>query len=171
MIEYLEIGKIINTHGVKGEVKVLPLTDDARRYDKLKSVLIEEKGLSIKYDIEQVRYNKGFILLKLVGVENMEQAEQLRNHVLKVHRKDAVKLPEGSYFICDIIGLQVIDIEGKEIGEIADVLKTGSNDVYVIKKEEKEILVPALKTVVKEIDLDAGRMIVDLPEGILEDEV
>jgi len=171
MIEYLEIGKIVNTHGIKGELKVLPLTDDSRRYDRLRSLFIEQKGELRKYDIEYVRYHKGFVLLKLLGIENMEEAELLRNHVLKIHRKDAIKLPEGSYFICDMIGMQVNDISGKQIGLLEDVLKTGSNDVYIVKKEDKEILIPALKSVVKRIDLESKQMIVDLPEGIMEDEV
>lgn len=171
MIEYLEIGKIINTHGVRGELKILPLTDEPKRFDKLKSLFIDQKGNLIKYDIEYVRYHKGFVLLKLKGVESMEQADILRNHVLKIHRKDAVKLPEGSYFICDIVGLQVNDITGKDLGLLEEVLKTGSNDVYVVRKEEKEILIPALKTIVKSIDLEAKQIIVDLPEGINDDEV
>ena len=171
MIEYLEIGKIINTHGIKGELKVLSLTDDAKRYDNLKCLFVEEKGVLKNYDIEYVRYHKGFILLKLRGVESMEQAESMRSHVLKVHRKDAVKLPEGSYFICDIIGIQVIDTNGKELGLLEDVLKTGSNDVYIVRKDGKEILIPALKTIVKSIDLQSEKMIVDLPEGIMDDEV
>ncbi|MGE5473111.1 MAG: ribosome maturation factor RimM [Ignavibacteriales bacterium] len=171
MIEYLEIGKIINTHGVKGELKVLPLTDDARRFDKLESLFIDQKGELKKYDIEYVRYHKGFVLLKVKGIESMEQADLLRNHVLKIHRKDAVRLPEGSYFICDIIGMQVNDISGRKLGLLQDVLKTGSNDVYIVKEEDKEILIPALKSVVKSVDLESKQMIVDLPEGIIEDEV
>jgi len=171
MIEYLEIGKIINTHGIKGELKVLPLTDDVRRYDKLKDFFIEEKGLLKRYDIEYIRYHKGYVLIKLIGVENMEQAELLRNHVLKVNRKEAVKLPEGSYFICDIIGMQVVDMSGNELGCLKDVIKTGSNDVYVVGKDEEEILIPALKTVVKNIDLESNKMIVDLPKGLMDDEV
>ncbi|MGE5329001.1 MAG: ribosome maturation factor RimM [Deltaproteobacteria bacterium] len=171
MIEYLEIGKIINTHGIKGELKVLPLTDDPKRYNKLKFLFVDNKGSFQKYDVEYVKYHKSFVILKLRGVESMEQAELLKNHVLKVHRKDAVKLPEGSYFICDIIGMTVKAISGQELGLLEDVLKTGSNDVYIVRKEGKELLIPALKAVVKSIDLESKQMLVDLPEGIMEDEV
>jgi 16S rRNA processing protein RimM len=171
MIEYLDIGKIINTHGVRGEVKVLPLTDDVSRYQLLKEVIIERKGKMEQYAIDSVRVHKGNVLLKLKGVDNMEQAELLRNAVLKVHRNDAVKLPKDSYFICDIIGLNVFDSKGQALGAIKDVLKTGSNDVYIIDYKGKEVLIPALKTVVKNIDIEAGTMVVDLPEGIIEDEV
>ncbi len=171
MIEYLDIGKVINTHGVRGEVKVLPLTDDPSRYNLLKEVLVEEHDKLEKYAIQSVRYHKGFILLKLDNVNNMDDAEKLRNKVLKIHRKDAVKLPEGSYFICDLIGMKVFSIDRMELGSIKDILKTGSNDVYVVSYGEKEILIPALKTVVKSIDIESGKMVVDLPEGIIEDEI
>lgn len=171
MIEYLDIGKVINTHGVRGEVKVIPLTDDPLRYNLLKEVLIEEHDKLKNYSIQSVRYHKGFILLKLVNIDNMDDAEKLRNKVLKIHRKDAVQLPEGSYFICDLIGIKVFGINQMELGTIKEILKTGSNDVYVVSYGEKEILIPALKTVVKSIDLESGKMVVDLPKGIIEDEI
>lgn len=167
MVEYLEIGKVVNTHGVRGEVKVLPLTDDPARYNLLKSLFVDEHGRLEKYAIDSVRYDKKFVLLKLTGIDSLNDAEKLRDKVLKIHRKDAVKLPEGSYFITDIMGMEVFDVQGRSLGTVADIIKTGSNDVYVVRQEEKEILIPALKTVVKSIDLEAGRMLVDLPEGII----
>jgi len=171
MNEYLEIGKVINTHGVRGEVKVLPLTDNPERYNLLKYLYLDNQGKLEKHFIDFVRYDKKFILLKLKGIENLNDAEKLKDRLLKIHRQDAVKLPEGSYFVCDLIGLKVFDINGKELGVIKEVLKTGSNDVYVVNFPKKDLLIPALKTVVKNIDLVEGKMLVDLPEGIMDDEV
>ena len=172
MIEYLEIGKVINTHGVKGEVKVLPLTDDPERYSLLKSVFIDNNGKLEEHKIESVRYNKGFVLLKLKGLNSIEDAEKFRNKVLSINREDAIKLPEGSYFICDLIGIVITDISGTELGTLEDVIKTGSNDVYIVKsKEKKEILIPALKTIIKCINIEQKTMLVDLPEEILDNEI
>lgn len=171
MIEYLDIGKVINTHGVRGEVKVLPLTDDPRRYNLLKCLFIDHKDKLEKISIESVRYQNNLVLIKFTGIETLDDAEKLKNKVLKIYRKDAVKLPEGSYFICDIIGLKVFNMLGKELGTVKNILKTGSNDVYVVDNKEKEILIPALKAVVKSIDIEEGKMLVDLPEGILEYEI
>lgn len=167
MIEYLDIGKVINTHGVKGEVKVLPLTDNPERYDLLKHLFLDRDGTLKEYNVEWVKYHKGFVLLKLKGIDNLNHAEEVKNCILKVHRSQAVELPEGSYFICDLIGIIVYDLEGKELGSLRDVLQTGSNDVYVVSKDGSDILIPALKTVVKDIDLEHRRILVDLPEGIL----
>lgn len=172
MVEYLEIGKVINTHGVKGEVKVLPLTDDPERYSLLKSVFIDNNGKLEEHKIESVRYNKGFVLLKLKGLNSIEDAEKFRNKVLSINREDAIKLPEGSYFICDLIGIVITDISGTELGTLEDVIKTGSNDVYIVKsKEKKEILIPALKTIIKCINIEQKTMLVDLPEEILDNEI
>ncbi len=167
MIEYLDIGKVVNTHGVKGELKVMPLTDDPLRYSLLKYVLIDKDGKLEEYKIDSVRFHKNFVLLKLSGLETLEEAEKLKSRVLKIHRKDAVKLPEGSYFICDLIGIKVLNMNGSKLGTLKDVIKTGGNDVYVVQHEEKELLIPALKSVVKNIDLNKREMLVDLPEGLL----
>ncbi len=167
MIEYLDIGKVVNTHGVKGELKVMPLTDDPLRYNLLTHLLIEEDGKLVEYSIDSVRFHKSFVLIKLSGIETLEDAEKLKNTILKIHRRDAVSLPEGSYFICDLIGIRVHDMNGSELGTLKDIINTGSNDVYVVQYKEGELLIPALKSVVKSIDLDQGKMLVDLPEGLL----
>ena len=167
MEQYFEIGEIINTHGIRGELKVMPLTDNVRRYDDLEWVYIDIK----KYFIESVRYHKQFVLLKLQGVDTMDQALLLKNYFIKIPREFAIKLPEGAYFICDLIGCSVYDKKRGLIGKVADVIQTGSNDVYVIKRDgEKDVLVPVIKDVVKEVDIDNRVIKVELLKGLIEDE-
>ena len=167
MLEYLSIGQIVNTHGIRGEVKVYPLTDDASRFDKLKEVYIEAKNEMTKYQVESAKHLKNTVILKLKGVDTMNDAEKLRQLYIKVGRWDAVRLPKDTFFICDIVDSEVFDIHGELLGKLHDVLQTGSNDVYVVKNDTKEILIPALKTVVKEINLQNKKIIVDLPEGLI----
>jgi 16S rRNA processing protein RimM len=149
MKEELAIGQIINTHGVKGELKVHPLTDDMKRFKKLKYVLLD--GVEKKVIWVKLQNNK--VILKLEGIESMEEAEKLKSKYLKVSREDAVKLPEGRYFVVDIVGCKVVDTNGKHIGEVKEVIFTGSNDVYWVKGE-KEVLVPVIESVVKDINIE-----------------
>lgn len=172
LIQYLEIGKIVNIHGIKGELKVMPLTDKMERFLQLKWVFAG-KGSSIrKYDVEGVKFFKNWVFLKLKGIDDANAAEKMRDYILSVDRQNAVKLPENSFFICDIIGCAVLKQDGRKIGEVKDVLKTGSNDVYVVDcGEGREILVPALKSVVTDISIEEKRMVVSLPEGLVEYEI
>ena len=167
MLEYLEIGKIVNTHGVKGELKVFPLTDNPERYKKLKGAYISDaQGNMVYHEFMQVRFFKNFVLLTLKDITDMNQAEGLKNKILLVNRKDAVKLPEDTYFICDLIGCDIYENNSK-IGTIGDVLQTGSNDVYVIKRENlKDLLLPAIKDVILNVDIDSGRIDVKLLKGL-----
>ena len=167
MLEYLSIGQIVNTQGIKGEVKVFPLTNDAKRFDKLKEVFVETKGELVKYQVESSKHLKNTVILKLKGIDTMNDAEKLRDLYIKVGRWDAVRLPKDSFFICDIVESEVFDIHGELLGKLVDVLQTGANDVYVVKDQKREILIPALKTVVKEINLQNKKIIVDLPEGLI----
>jgi len=167
--EYITVGRVLSPWGVKGQVKVEPLTDDVSRFKKLKSVLVEENGTLTSLAVESVIFLKNrFAVLKFRGVETVEAAERLRERYLMVHRKDAVKLPKGHYFICDIIGMDVYEEEdGAFLGKIRDVLKTGANDVYVVALQDgRELLLPAIKEVVKEISLQENKMVVKLMEGM-----
>ncbi|MCL2383791.1 MAG: ribosome maturation factor RimM [Oscillospiraceae bacterium] len=168
MQEYLEIGQIVGTHGVKGIMKVKPLTDDIKRFDKLKTVYMNiKKGLT-ELEIEEVRYNKNIVLLKFKGVDTIEEAETYRNFYLKVNRKDAVDLPKNSYFIVDLLGCNVYTEENEHLGEVDDVFPTGSNDVYVVKSNDgKQILIPAIKEVIKQVDIQNKTIIVKLMEGLI----
>lgn len=172
MIKHLQIGKIVNTHGVRGDVKVIPLTDDPKRFDDLEWVFIEKNSVLEKHYVKDVKYTKGFVLLKLSDIDTVEAAEQLRDCFVLVDRENAVKLPEDTYFICDIIGSAVYDENGDKLGELTDVLKTGSNDVYVVKRDSgKELLLPALKSVVTSVSIENKRIDVIVPRGLDEDEV
>lgn len=167
MLEYLSIGQIINIHGFKGEVKVYPLTDDVSRFKKLKVVYVEENNRLVRYEVEGVKLLRNTVVVKLKGIDTEEAANKLRNFYMKVDRKSAVKLPQNSYFICDLIDLEAFDERGLFLGTIKDVLQTGSNDVYVIQTDGKDLLIPALKEVVKEIDLENRKIVVQLPEGLI----
>ncbi|NSW91074.1 MAG: 16S rRNA processing protein RimM [Firmicutes bacterium] len=171
MHEYLEIGKIVSTHGVRGEVKVIPLTDDPKRYYKLKWVYVGNHYFIEKYNIENIRISGNTVILKFKEANDMNKAELLKGLFVKVDRKHAVKLPEDTFFICDLIGCTVYEeSDGRKLGILDDVIKTGSNDVYVIKAENgKEILIPALKSVVKKVLIKDKKMWVLLPEGLVED--
>ncbi|HEY5560178.1 MAG TPA: ribosome maturation factor RimM [Clostridiaceae bacterium] len=148
MTEYLTVGQIVNTHGLKGEVKVYPLTDDIKRFRKLKNVYIN--GTLI--DIIWCKIQTETVILKLDGIDNLESALNLKSSYLDIKRSDAIILPEDRHFITDLVGCKVFDEEGIFIGTLLDIIKTGSNDVYVVK-DEVEILIPALKSIVKNIDI------------------
>ena len=171
MQKYFEIGQIVTTNGIKGFVKVKPFTDNLIRYDDLKSIYIEYKSELLEFKIEEVRYYKNQVILKLEGIDSIEEANKYRNCYLKIKREDAVKLPENTYFIADLIGIQVFDESNNFLGNIVDIFSTGSNDVYVVKNEiGKEILLPAISEVIKQIDIKNSKMVVNLIEG-LNDEI
>lgn len=155
MKEFLSIGQIINTHGLKGELKVYPLTDDMRRYRKLDSVIID----GIERKTSWCKLQNELVILKIEGIDTVEDAIKYKDKYIYVNRKDAVKLPSGNYFIADIIGCNVVDENGINLGLVADVIKTGSNDVYLVKGD-KEILIPALKSVVVNIDVINQKIVV-----------
>ena len=168
MQKRLEIGQIVNTFGIKGEVKVVPFTDDIKRFDELKNVYVKTKKESKQYKVENVKYHKNMVLIKLEGINNVENAETLRNAFLEIDRKDAIPLEEGTYFIADLIGLEVYTEEGKLLGKVDDIYNTGSNDIYVVKDElGKQILLPGIKEVIKEVLLEQEKIIVHLIPGLI----
>lgn len=169
MVKHLSIGKILSPWGIKGQVKIAPLTYDIRRFKDLNSVYVDLGNNLRNMKIEEVIFLKqDFVVLKLKGINTIEAAEKLRNCYIKVHRDDAIELPEDHYFICDIIGLKVYDESRHLIGIIKDVISTGANDVYVIETHgNKEVLIPAIKQVVKFIDLVNKKMIIRPLEGML----
>lgn len=168
MQKRLEIGQIINTFGIKGEVKVFPLTDDIKRFDDLETVYVKTKKESQLYNIESIKYHKNFVLIKFKGINTVEQAETLRNSYLEVDRAQAIPLNEGEYFIADLIGLEVYSDEGKLIGKVDDIYNTGANDIYVVKDDlGKQTLLPGIKDVIKNVDLEKGQIIVHLIPGLI----
>lgn len=168
MEQLMEIGQIVNTYGIKGFLKVVPYTDDITRFEDLKSIYIQTKNTLKTAIIEEVKYSKNLVLLKLKGIDDINQAEIYKNCYIKIDRKDAVELPEDSYFIVDLIGLNVYTDDGKELGNIIDVYPTGANDIYVVKNEiGKQVLLPAIGDVIKNVDIENKKMIVHLIEGLI----
>lgn len=168
MQKRLEVGQIVNTFGIKGEVKVTPFTDDINRFDNLKKVYVKTRKDDKLYKVEGVRYHKNMVLLKLEGIENPEQAELLKNAFLEIDREDAVPLKEGQYFIADLIGLEVYTDEGNLLGKVDDIYNTGANDIYVVKDElGKQVLLPGIKEVIKQVDLENEKILVHLIPGLI----
>ncbi len=158
------IGKIGAPQGVRGEVRLIPLTDFPERFKTLKTALFDD---GTRLEVESVRYHQQFVLLKFKGLDDRNAIEPLKNKLLQIERKDLIPLPEGHYHIFDIIGLSVYNEQEEYLGKISDVLQTGSNDVYVVEQKEKQpLLIPGLKTVVLSIDITAGKMIVKLQEEL-----
>lgn len=166
---YIRIGKILKPQGNRGALRVLPLTDFPERFQKMQRVRVLTGGTRRELLIENAYPYKKFIIMKFKQVEDMNSAEALKGGYLEVPREELVDLPEDSFYIFDIVGLKVYDSSGKYLGEITDVLQTGANDVYVAENGGKPLLIPALKQVVRKIDLTGGRMLVELPEGLLEE--
>lgn len=168
MEEYLEIGQIVNTNGLKGNLKVKPLTDEITRFEDLENVYIQKNNKLTEFKIQDVKYSKNMVLLKLEGIDNIEEAEKYRNCYLKINRKDAVELDEDSYFIVDIIGCEVYTDSQELLGKVIDVFPTGSNDVYTVKGiNNNEILIPAIEDVIKDVDIKNKKIIIHLMEGLI----
>ena len=168
MQKYLEVGQIVNTFGIKGFVKIVPFTDDITRFDDLKKVYIKNKHQNKELEIQEVKYHKNMVLVKFKGIDKVEEAENLKNMYIFIDRKDSRKLDEDTFFIVDLLGLEVYTDEGKLLGKLDDIFNTGSNDIYVVKDElGKQILLPAIKDVVKEIDMKNKKIVVHLLNGLV----
>jgi len=169
MEQFFQVGIYSNTHGVRAEIKVFPTTDDPRRFKKLKSVIMRaDRAPEMTLEIESVRYQKQFVLLKFKGIDNINDIERYKGAGLWVPRKDAVPLGPDEYFIADLIGLTIVDEDGNELGKLTEVLQTGANDVYVCDNGEREILLPYIKDCVLNVDVEKGVMTVHVMEGLLD---
>lgn len=167
MENLLQVGAVTATHGLRGEVKVFPTTDDAKRYDDLKEVLLDTGRELLPLTVEQVRYFKQFVIVKFKGLNRIEDVEKFVKKSLYVTREHAVKLEENEYFIADLMGLKVMDENETCLGTLTEVISTGANDVYVVKDQEREILIPAIGQCILHVDLEAGVMKVHLLEGLI----
>ena len=164
----LEIGQIVNTFGIKGFVEVNPFVDDILRFDDLEKVYIRRNKEIKELQVEEVKYHKNMVLVKFKGIDKVEDAELLRNFYLEVDRENAIELEEGEYFIADLLGMNVLTEENEELGKLEDIFNAGSSDIYVVKTEEgKQILLPAISEVIKEINLKENKIIVHLLEGLI----
>lgn len=167
MESLLEVGQIVNTYGIKGFVKVVPLVDNNNQFKSFKTLYIQDKNGIQELFIDEVKFSKNLVLLKFKEIETIEQAEELRNYYLQAKRSD-IKLEKGAYFIVDLIGLEVYTENGELLGILKEVLQPGANDVYVVENEAKQqILLPVIPDVIKNIDIEGKKVIVKLMEGLI----
>lgn len=165
-MDILEVGKIVNTHGLKGEVKVVPWTDYPEVFEDIEKVSLNNGK---EFKILSVKYQKNNLILKLTDIDTIEDAEKLKNRVLFVNKEELGELPEGVYYVADLIGLTVETESGEVLGTVSDVLNTGANDIYEVKREgQKPLYIPKIDDVVLDISLENKKVLVHLVEGLLD---
>lgn len=168
MVSEMQVGVITQTHGIKGEVKVFPTTDDVSRFKKLKEVIMDNGRERLTLEIEGVKFFKQYAILKFKGYDSINDIEKYKSAKLYVTRDHAVKLKKGEYFIADLIDMEVVTEDGEYFGRMKDVLVTGANDVYIVTREDgTEVLLPAIKECVRNIDMEQGRITVHIMDGLI----
>ena len=168
MEQYLRVGVISSTHGLKGEVKVFPTTDDPERFRKLKKVYLDTGKDYMPLKVTGIKFFKNQVILKFQEFQDINEIEKYRGKDLLIDREQAVPLAENENFIVDLFYMYVYDKEEKRLGTLTDVLQTGANDVYVVETDEgKEILLPAIPSCILDVDVETAKMIVRIPEGLL----
>ena len=168
MEKQLQVGVISSTHGVRGEVKVFPTTDDVTRFRQLKKVYLDTGREMLPLEIQNVKFFKQFAILKFKGIDNINDIEKYRGKSLMIDREDAVDLDEDEYFIADMMAMKVCTEDGSEFGTLKDVMETGANDVYIIDSlEHGEVLIPAIRECILDVDMDEERMTIHLMEGLV----
>ncbi|MEE1086082.1 MAG: ribosome maturation factor RimM [Schaedlerella sp.] len=167
MEQFLQVGVISSTHGVRGEVKVFPTTDDAGRFKELKKVILDAGREQIPLEVQGVKFFKQFVILKFKGIDNINDIERYKGRPLLINREDAVDLEEDEYYIADLIGMDVVTDEGEK-GTLTDVIETGANEVYVVEFENfGEVLLPAIHDCILDIDIEEMKMLVHLLPGLI----
>ncbi len=170
MTDRFQVGVIASTHGLSGEVNVYPTTQDPERFKKLKKVTLHSnRGEEIELDVVSARFFKKFVIVKFKQFDNINDVEKFKGCELTVDRSDAIKLNPGEYYCADLIGLTIVDEDGKELGTLTEILQTGANDVYEmrLKDSDEKVYIPAIKDCVKEIDMENEKIIIHLMEGLL----
>ncbi|MDD6283555.1 MAG: ribosome maturation factor RimM [Oribacterium sp.] len=170
MQKKLTVGKIVTTHGLKGEVKVYPTTEDPDRFLDLSRVWLDLGVSGYKeLEVEYVRFQKNMVLVKFKGLDRIEDVQSFRDHMLLVDREDAIPLKEGEYFVGDVIGLTVITDEDVTLGTVSDIMETGANNVFIVKDDTgREYLIPHSPNIVKEINPEEGYVRIHVIPGLLE---
>ena len=165
----LQVVVISSTHGVRGEFKVFPTTDDVKRFKRLKEVILDTGKEELTLEIEGVKFFKQFVILKFKGFDNINDIEKYKGKNLYVTRANAVRLRRDEYFIADLQGLTVVDEEEQVIGTLRDVMETGANDVYIIDMTDgREVLIPAIKECILNVDVEGGKMQIHIMDGLLD---
>ena len=171
MTESFQVGVIASTHGLQGEVNVFPTTQDPDRFKKLKKVTLHtQKGEEILLDVVSARFFKKFVIVKFKQFDDINEVEKFRGCELTIDRKDAIKLNKGEYYCADLIGLKIVDEDGKELGTLSEILQTGANDVYEMTRNDtdEKVYIPAIKDCVKEIDVEGGKIVIHVMDGLLD---
>lgn len=167
MEDLLRVGVITTTHGVRGEVKVFPTTEDPKRFKKLKTVILDDGRQQMELEIASVKFFKNLVILKFKEFDNINDVERFKKATLWVTRENAIPLEEGEYYIADLIDLAVVSDEGEELGVLSDVLETGANDVYVVsKKGVQDLLLPNIPECILDVNLEEGVMMVHVMKGL-----
>lgn len=170
MEQFFQVGIVSSTHGVRGEVKVYPTTDDARRFRRLKEVILDTGKERLTLEIEGVKFFKQFVILKFKGIDTLNDVEKYRKASLFVPRENAVRLSKDEYFIADLMGLAVRDEDDRKIGTLREVMETGANDVYIIDLDDgRELLLPAIKQCVLEVNVEEGYIKIHILDGLLDE--
>ncbi len=169
MEDKFQVGVITSTHGVRGEVKVFPTTDDPNRFKRLKEVILDTGKAEIVLEVEGVKFFKQFVILKFKGFDNINDIEKYRQKSLYVTRQNAVRLKKDEYFVADLMGMEVVDEQNAKIGVLKSVMETGANDVYVIAMTDgRELLLPAIKQCILNVDMESNVMQVHVLDGLLD---
>lgn len=168
MISELQVGVITQTHGIKGEVKVFPTTDDPARFRNLKRVIMETGKERLELEISGVKFFKQYVIVRFQGIDSINDVEKYKGARLYVTRDNAVRLRKDEYFVADLIGMKIVTEDGEPFGIMKDVMATGANDVYVVEREDaSEILLPAIRECVRNIDMEQGVITVHIMDGLL----
>lgn len=167
--DLFRVGVIANTHGIRGEVKVYPTTDDVNRFDDLKNVILDTGKEKLELQVQGVKYYKNMVILKFKGIDNINDIEKYKGKDLLVTRENAVPLGKNEYYIADLIDMEVFDEEGKKLGILNDVMQTGANDVYVIILENgSELLLPNIDQCILDVNVEEKKMTVHVLEGLMD---
>ncbi len=168
MQEYFRVGVIANTHGIRGEVKVFPTTEDPQRFKGMKEILLDTGKEKLELEVASVKFFKNLVILKFKGIDNINDIEKYKGMDLLVTRENAIPLEEGEYYIADIIGAKVVTEDGEDFGVLKDVLTTGANDVYVVEHEGKEVLLPVIPDCVLARDIEQKLVTIHVMKGLLD---
>ena len=166
-MDLLEVGKIVNTHGLRGEVKVVPWTDYTEVFEDIDFVYVKKKSEYERLDVKGIKYQKNNLIVRFSQITDINMAEKYKNQVIYAEREILGELPEGVYYIADLIGLDIVTEDGEKIGTVSDVFNTGSNDIYEVKREgKKNLLLPVIDDVVLNIDVEGGKITVRMMDGL-----
>ncbi len=169
MEAFFQVGVYANTHGVRGEIKVYPTTDDPKRFLRLKQVILQTKEGDKILEIAGVRFQKNMVLVKFRGIDDINEIEKYKGSPLLIPREEAIPLGKDEYYIPDLIGMSVYTESGERLGELTEVMQTGANDVYIVQTPKGEVLLPAIAECILDVDVESGRMLVHLMKGLVDE--